>query len=405
MTIIGKLSNTIEEDIQEQEQYNVPKVFKKNEQGLTLKKSLIISTLLHPATMFTAWLIVIILAYLGIDWALLNKPETPTKDIEFVLVNNPEATPIDKNTKNRADRNTRAGGIHDPKKPQAEPSPAPGTPGNAAKKPSKPKAAAQPKKTNTNQDLVKQIQKKQAQQAQQQAAKTAQTKPAEQPAPKHVTPKPVPPAPRPAPTATAPKIAQNPTSAMQIPVPKTTAPKLAGSYGGPVTGTRSGLGTTAGGTGTGRPAPSFTPSSGGANTGRFSGSGSGSGVGTGGYGGNGQAGNPGPGNPNGRPGIDAIKEPDFGPYMRELQRRIKMNWDPPKGNESKRVVLLFKIAKDGRLLSVRVSRSSGVQAADRAAISAVELTAPFKPLPPEFRGQSVDIQFTFDYNVFGASRY
>ena len=82
-----------------------------------------------------------------------------------------------------------------------------------------------------------------------------------------------------------------------------------------------------------------------------------------------------------------------------------MNWDPPKGNESKRVVLMFKIARDGRLLSCRVSRSSGVQAADRAAISAVELTAPFKPLPPEFKGQSVDIQFTFDYNVFGASRY
>ena len=114
-------------------------------------------------------------------------------------------------------------------------------------------------------------------------------------------------------------------------------------------------------------------------------------------------GNPGPGNPNGAPGIDAIKEPDFGPYMKELQRRIKMNWDPPKGNESKRVVLLFSIARDGRLLNVKVHRSSGLQSADNAAIEAVKLTAPFRPLPPEFRGQSVDIQFTFDYNVFGVS--
>ena len=87
--------------------------------------------------------------------------------------------------------------------------------------------------------------------------------------------------------------------------------------------------------------------------------------------------------------------------MTELQRRIKMNWDPPKGNESKRVVLLFSIARDGRLLNVKVHRSSGLATADKAAIDAVKLTAPFRPLPPDFRGDSVDIQFTFDYNVFG----
>ena len=115
------------------------------------------------------------------------------------------------------------------------------------------------------------------------------------------------------------------------------------------------------------------------------------------------AGNPGGG--GGKPGIDALREPDFGPYMRELQRKIKLNWDPPKGNESKRVVLLFKIAKDGRLLTCRVLKSSGLQSADAAALKAVELTAPFKPLPADYRGQSIDIQFTFDYNVFGASRY
>ena len=91
--------------------------------------------------------------------------------------------------------------------------------------------------------------------------------------------------------------------------------------------------------------------------------------------------------------------------MKELQRRIKMNWDPPKGNESKRVILLFTISRDGRLLNIQVSKSSGLKAADDAAVNAVKLTAPFRPLPPEFRGNSVDIQFTFDYNVLGVSMY
>lgn len=98
--------------------------------------------------------------------------------------------------------------------------------------------------------------------------------------------------------------------------------------------------------------------------------------------------------------VNTSKQPDFGPYMRDLQRRIKMNWDPPKGNENKKVVVLMKIAKDGRLLSHSIYRSSGVPAADNAALNAVWLTAPFRPLPHEFKGQSIDIQFTFDYNVY-----
>lgn len=388
MTLLGKISQISEEE-QSQFGYTLPSVCKEDDEKFSLKKSIVISTLLHPLTIAVISLVLFILTLLGIKFDMLSRPETPKRDIEFVLVNNPEAQPINKNTKNRADRNTRAGGKHDPKKPEIEPSPAPKAPSSVA-----PRQQAVKK-----QEPAKQVQKTPVQKpVQQQKTAVPQAQKAEAPAPQHVTPKPTPPAPRPAPVVSTPKIADAPTSAMQIPVPKTTAPKLAGSYGGPVTGTRIGSGTASGGSATsGRPAPSFTPSSAGSSTGagRFS---------SGQYG-SGQAGNPSPGNPNGRPGIDAIKEPDFGPYMRELQRRIKMNWDPPKGNESKRVVLLFKIAKDGRLLSCKTVKSSGVPAADRAAISAVELTAPFKPLPPEFRGQSVDIQFTFDYNVFGASRY
>lgn len=95
------------------------------------------------------------------------------------------------------------------------------------------------------------------------------------------------------------------------------------------------------------------------------------------------------------------EQPDFADlYMKELQKRIKMNWDPPKENESKKVVLLFKIDKDGKLLAAKVFKTSGNDKADKAALKAVEVTAPFKPLPYEFKGKSIDIQFTFDYNVW-----
>lgn len=86
-----------------------------------------------------AWLIVFILALLGITFTIFDKPKPKMNDIEFVLVDK-EDTPINKNTPYRADINSRAGGHHDPTRKVSMPSPSPGAPQKAA-----PKPAAQPK--------------------------------------------------------------------------------------------------------------------------------------------------------------------------------------------------------------------------------------------------------------------
>ncbi len=108
------------------------------------------------------------------------------------------------------------------------------------------------------------------------------------------------------------------------------------------------------------------------------------------------------GNTDGKPGAPnrgAQADVDFGPYMADLQRRIKRAWFPPKGNESKRVSVVFKIHRDGQMSNLRLDKSSGLAIADQAALKAVENAAPFRPLPPG-APDDVDIQFTFDYNVF-----
>lgn len=381
MTLLGD-KNIYEED-ELQDEYVVPPIYhdkKKNE--LPLNICVFISAILHPTAAGLAWLLVTILALFGVTFAIFDKPEPPPKDIEFVLVNK-EGTPINKNTPYRADRNSRAGGIHDPKRAVSMPSPA-AAPSPRQQQASQP-AAKTPKQSQHKQQPKKPVQK-------QDFKMPWDSKPAPKPTQSKGTPKTTTPAPRPALKPSTPKPTAKPQGNFNIPMPKSSAPKLAGPAGGPVAGSRTGSGSKGG-----APSPSFAPSGGGTTGGRFSSSGSG--------GSRGNVGNPGPGNPKGAPGIDALKEPDFGPYMRELQRRIKMNWEPPKGNESKRVVLLFRIGRDGRLLSNRVYKSSGLAVADNAAKAAVELTAPFKPLPPEYKGDSVDIQFTFDYNVFGATSY
>jgi TonB family protein len=369
MAILGK-NNLIEDEIKEGEDFKIPSVVKDDENEISLKKSVLISAILHPTVAGLIWLFIVILAFMGIRFSIFERPKPKMNDIEFVLVNK-EATPKNKNTKYRSDKNSRTGGKNDPKRKVSMPSPTP-------------KKQSKPQKASPKPAAKKPVPKKQ----------TKPQKKAQKPTPK-VAPKPKPPSARPSvKPPSKPKLSKVPNPKFAVPVPKSTKAPAAKTYStGPIGGSGKTIAKSAGGY---APVPSLAPtSSGGAGSKASSFS-----KGSSGYG---NAGNPGGG--GGAPGIDAIREPDFGPYMRELQRRIKMNWDPPKGNESKRVVLLFKIAKDGRLLSNRVLKTSGIPNADKAALSAVELTAPFKPLPPGVKNSSIDIQFTFDYNVFGASGY
>jgi len=394
VSILDKKNFLYEEADDDVTKYELPKLVTTKPEVIPIRKSLAISTALHPGVVLLIWLITMALALMGIQLFTFKKPDAKLKkDIEFVLVDK-EAMPRNMKTKNRADINSRSGGINDPTRKVSMPSPAP-------KKPSKPSSAAD----SANKLIKKQQQAAQQKAAQQKVKQPVQKQPVKSPQPTTVsTPSPAKPAPPTARPSTkplsAPTPVAKPSTPFNIAVPTGAAPGKTLATG-PVGGTSAHSGATKGGTGSGSPSGSRT----GAPTPSLAGIG---GTGTlgrtgSGGGGSGNLGNPGGG--GGAPGIDALREPDFGPYMRELQRRIKMNWDPPKGNESKRVVLLFKIAKDGRLLSCRVSKTSGLPSADQAALKAVELTAPFRPLPADFKGQSIDIQFTFDYNVFNATRY
>ena len=95
--------------------------------------------------------------------------------------------------------------------------------------------------------------------------------------------------------------------------------------------------------------------------------------------------------------------PDFGPYMRNMQRKIKRNWNPPSAKASNKVVLLYTLDREGNVKKCSVLKSSGLKKTDKAAKEALYKSAPFGNLPAEYKGKSIDVQFTFDYNVFGAS--
>lgn len=359
-----------------EEQFRLPATAINNEEGIPIWLGMLIGFVLHICLPMLISLILFLLAFLGLDLTQFKKPEPKVKDIEFVLVNQKEQTPINKNTKYRADRNTRAGGKHNPNKNVSPPEPmsrksvaqsasSPAPRQKTVVQKNKPKVTKQPAKNVTKQ--VKQNNE---------PAKTIAKAP-----------------PKPVPNASPSKQLKPPTPksfAVPAPVPKIKTPKSSSYTGGPVTSGPIGV---SGSSSSAAPVMASGNGKSSSSKGKYN-----SAYSSGG----GNPGNPSPGNPNGSPGIDAVKEPDFGPYMRDLQRKIKRNWDPPRGDQSKTVVLYFKVAKDGRLLSLKVARTSGSQQADKAALSAVELAAPFRPLPPEYRENDIDIQFTFDYNVINA---
>ncbi len=356
---------------------------------LSLPVMLLLSVLTHLLVIGITGLLILLLQFFGFHIPLFNPLALkPRQDIEFVLVENPPEQPRDKNTKLRADRATRSGGERIPNKPLAEPQQSAGAP--ASQQPAQPQPQpAQPKQQT-------------AKTTPQPAAKPSQ-KPAAQSAPKP-SPKPAPPAPKlPKPTEVAsarPTLPPNPL-APQIKVPTPSNPKTATT--GPIMSSSSGSGSSGGSAGSGTPGPQQIPGTVSRNLASTSPStGGAGGAGGGGRNAFNQGGSPGGG--GGRAGVDALPEPDFGPYIAELQRRIKRNWRPPTADNSKRVVAMFTIAKDGRLLNLSVQQTSGTKVVDDAALSAVRLSAPFPPLPAGHRDNSVQVQFTFDYDVYSGGR-
>ena len=95
-------------------------------------------------------------------------------------------------------------------------------------------------------------------------------------------------------------------------------------------------------------------------------------------------------------------EVDFYPYMTDLMKRIKLNWNPPKGNVSNRIVVKMKLAKDGTLMSRTILLSSGNRDHDKAALDAIDATKYYQ-LPAKYDKDDIEIQYTFDYNVYSSA--
>jgi periplasmic protein TonB len=97
---------------------------------------------------------------------------------------------------------------------------------------------------------------------------------------------------------------------------------------------------------------------------------------------------------------------DFGAkyawYVRVIQQKVQENWMKyevdPRISSAERVYITFDIARDGHPSNVQIEQSSGVPSLNISALRAVQRIDTFGPLPADYPGGKISVEFWFDYN-------
>ena len=115
---------------------------------------------------------------------------------------------------------------------------------------------------------------------------------------------------------------------------------------------------------------------------------------------------PSPGNTGSN--LELMSDPmgvDFRPYLLQVLATVRRNWyavipeSARLGMNRGAVGIQMRIVRNGAVEKLVIATSSGTSSLDRAAIAGISASNPFPPLPPEFEGSNVSLQFVFRYNL------
>jgi protein TonB len=91
----------------------------------------------------------------------------------------------------------------------------------------------------------------------------------------------------------------------------------------------------------------------------------------------------------------------YGWYVDVVRRKVSENWMKyeidPRITTAARCYVTFDIGRSGQPTNVRVEQSSGVPSLDISAVRALQRIDSFGPLPPDYSGSKVSVEFWFDY--------
>ncbi|MCS7314600.1 MAG: TonB family protein [Bryobacterales bacterium] len=105
--------------------------------------------------------------------------------------------------------------------------------------------------------------------------------------------------------------------------------------------------------------------------------------------------------------LELLSDPmgvDFRPYLIQILATVRRNWyavipEVARLGRQGKVVIQFAINRDGSVPKLVIVSPSGTEALDRAAVAGISASNPFPPLPSDYRGLQIRLQFTFLYNM------
>ena len=115
---------------------------------------------------------------------------------------------------------------------------------------------------------------------------------------------------------------------------------------------------------------------------------------------------PSPGNSGSN--LELLSDPmgvDFRPYLLRVLSTVRRNWfavipeSARRGMNRGAVAIQLRIVRNGTIAKLVIASSSGTSALDRAAVAGISASNPLPPLPADFRGENISLQFVFRYNL------
>ncbi len=96
---------------------------------------------------------------------------------------------------------------------------------------------------------------------------------------------------------------------------------------------------------------------------------------------------------------------DFGErfawYVQAVRSRISANWllatVSSRISTAPRLYINFSILRNGQIDNINITESSGIPEVDRSGIRAILASSPLAPLPRNYSGSNVSVEFWFDF--------
>lgn len=94
---------------------------------------------------------------------------------------------------------------------------------------------------------------------------------------------------------------------------------------------------------------------------------------------------------------------EFGDYMESVKEKISNAWIPPDVLEEGHACVIFKIDKDGNLISSYIKESSGNGVYDESALNSIQKAAPYHGFPENASREYITIVYSFDSSIVNAN--